>query len=62
LCGICGIHRFGDAPIDPIMVDLLILHNQNRGLEAAGIALQQAGLEARAQSRDRQRYYSGNTG
>jgi asparagine synthetase B (glutamine-hydrolysing) len=41
MCGICGIHRFGDAPIDKTMVDILILQNQNRGMEAAGIALQQ---------------------
>lgn len=42
MCGICGIHRFSDAPIDRDMVDILILNNQNRGLEAAGVALQQA--------------------
>lgn len=42
MCGICGIHRFGQAPIQRDAIDLLILHNQNRGLEATGIALQQA--------------------
>ena len=42
MCGICGIHRFGEAPIQQDMVDLLILNNQNRGIEAAGVALQQA--------------------
>lgn len=42
MCGICGVHRFSDAPISRDMVDILILNNQNRGLEAAGVALQQA--------------------
>lgn len=42
MCGICGIKRFGEAPIDQSSIDLLILNNQNRGLEAAGVALQQA--------------------
>jgi len=42
MCGICGVHRFGEAPIQKDMVSLLILNNQNRGLEAAGVALQQA--------------------
>jgi len=42
MCGICGVHRFGNAPIDKDVVDLLILNNKNRGLEATGLALQQA--------------------
>jgi glucosamine 6-phosphate synthetase-like amidotransferase/phosphosugar isomerase protein len=42
MCGICGVHRFGNAPLQRDMIDLLILNNQNRGLEATGIALQQA--------------------
>lgn len=42
MCGICGVHRFSDAPLQRDMIDLLILNNQNRGLEATGIALQQA--------------------
>lgn len=36
------MHRFGAKPIERDMIDLLILNNQNRGLEAAGIAIQQA--------------------
>jgi asparagine synthetase B (glutamine-hydrolysing) len=42
MCGICGVRRFGETPIQRDMVDLLILSNANRGLEAAGVALQQA--------------------
>src|SRR5277367_2229424 len=42
MCGICGVHRFSDAPLERDMIDLLILNNQNRGLDATGIALQQA--------------------
>lgn len=42
MCGICGVRRFSDQPIDRSMIDLLILNNANRGLEATGIALQQA--------------------
>lgn len=40
MCGICGVRKFGDVPIHPDMITLLILNQQNRGLEAAGIALQ----------------------
>lgn len=40
MCGICGVRRFGDVPIPEEMVTLLILNQQNRGLEAAGVALQ----------------------
>ena len=42
MCGICGIHRFGDEPISRDTLDMLLLGNQERGLEAAGVALQQA--------------------
>jgi glucosamine 6-phosphate synthetase-like amidotransferase/phosphosugar isomerase protein len=42
MCGICGVHRFGDAPISLDTINLLMVNNQNRGLEAAGVALQQA--------------------
>jgi predicted glutamine amidotransferase len=42
MCGICGIHRFGEAPILQDSIDLLLVNNQNRGLEATGVALQQA--------------------
>jgi glucosamine 6-phosphate synthetase-like amidotransferase/phosphosugar isomerase protein len=45
MCGICGVHRFGDAPISKDTIDLLILGNQARGLEATGVALQQANGE-----------------
>lgn len=45
MCGICGVRRFGQEPISRDAIDLLILNNQNRGLEAAGIALQQANGE-----------------
>lgn len=41
MCGICGVKRFGDTPIDQAMIDMLILHNSNRGIDAAGVALQQ---------------------
>jgi predicted glutamine amidotransferase len=42
MCGICGIRRFGEQPIQRDMIDLLILNNENRGLDATGVALQQA--------------------
>lgn len=42
MCGICGVRRFGEAPLRRDMIDMLILNNENRGLEATGIALQQA--------------------
>jgi glucosamine 6-phosphate synthetase-like amidotransferase/phosphosugar isomerase protein len=42
MCGICGVRRFSEAPIQRDMIDLLILNNENRGLEATGVALQQA--------------------
>lgn len=41
MCGICGVRRFSDVPLQRDMIDLLILNNENRGLEATGIALQQ---------------------
>ena len=40
MCGICGVRKFGEVPIPEDMVTLLILNQQNRGLEAAGVALQ----------------------
>lgn len=40
MCGICGVRKFGDVPIPEEMVTLLILNQMNRGLEAAGVALQ----------------------
>lgn len=42
MCGICGVHRFGEAPISRDVIDILLVNNQNRGLEATGVALQQA--------------------
>jgi predicted glutamine amidotransferase len=42
MCGICGVHKFGDAPIRQDMIDLLLLNNQTRGLDATGVALHQA--------------------
>lgn len=42
MCGICGIKRLANTPIDPDIVELLIVNNENRGIEAAGVALQQA--------------------
>jgi asparagine synthetase B (glutamine-hydrolysing) len=42
MCGICGIRRFGERPIQRDSFDLLLLNNENRGLEATGVALQQA--------------------
>lgn len=52
MCGICGIHRFSEAPIQRDMVDLLLLNNMNRGLEATGVALQQADGEVLVLKRD----------
>lgn len=42
MCGICGIRRYGEASIERDELDLLLVHNQSRGLEATGVALQQA--------------------
>lgn len=52
MCGICGIHRFSQAPIQRDAIDLLILNNQNRGLEATGVALQQANGEIQILKKD----------
>lgn len=52
MCGICGVRRFGAEPISRDMVDLLILNQQNRGLEAAGVAIQQANGEVFVHKQD----------
>lgn len=41
MCGICGIRRFGNAPITQDQICLLLLSNEHRGNDATGIALQQ---------------------
>lgn len=42
MCGICGVRRFGDEPISKDTIDMLLINNANRGLEATGVAIQQA--------------------
>lgn len=42
MCGIAGIRRYGDTPIPGIWVHNLMIHLQNRGSDACGIAIQQA--------------------
>jgi predicted glutamine amidotransferase len=42
MCGICGVRRFGQEAIPRDMIDQLIIENAKRGLDATGVALQQA--------------------
>lgn len=41
MCGIAGIRRYGDEPINPTHLHLLLTGLEKRGNDAAGIALQQ---------------------
>ena len=41
MCGISGIRRYGDIPIDPISIQLLLTGMEHRGNDATGIVLQQ---------------------
>lgn len=41
MCGICGIRRFGDVPISPEQIKVLLIGNERRGLQATGVAFQQ---------------------
>lgn len=41
MCGLCGVRKFGQVPIDQAMVDTLLLGNEHRGISATGVALQQ---------------------
>ena len=42
MCGICGIRRFGPTPITPDQINILLIQNEKRGMQATGVALQQA--------------------
>lgn len=42
MCGICGVRRFGDTPITADQINILLVENQKRGMQATGLALQQA--------------------
>lgn len=42
MCGIAGVRRFGDKPILPVELDSLLTSMEYRGLDACGIATQQA--------------------
>lgn len=42
MCGLAGVRRFGDQPILPVELDQLLLSMEYRGLDASGVALQQA--------------------
>lgn len=41
LCGICGVRRFGPEPITEDQITILLCANQDRGMHATGVALQQ---------------------
>lgn len=40
MCGICGLRKFGDEPISPHHVSMLLMMNERRGNHATGVALQ----------------------
>lgn len=42
MCGIAGIRRFGDTPITVDQIRLLLIGNEPRGIQATGLAFQQA--------------------
>ena len=42
MCGIAGIVRWGDKPIEEETIGILLVGNEHRGNDASGIALQQA--------------------
>lgn len=41
MCGIAGIIRFGETPIDPDVLGLLLVGNEHRGNDATGLAIVQ---------------------
>lgn len=41
MCGIAGVIRFGEKPIDESVLALMLLGNEHRGADASGIALSQ---------------------
>ena len=41
MCGICGVRRFGEEPITPEQIRILLVGNERRGIQATGIATQQ---------------------
>lgn len=41
MCGICGVRRFGPEPITEDQLTILLCANQDRGMHATGLALQQ---------------------
>ena len=40
MCGICGLRRFGEEPIEKRHIDMLLMMNERRGNQATGVALQ----------------------
>lgn len=40
MCGICGIRRFGEEPIEARHVNMLLMMNERRGNQATGLAIQ----------------------
>jgi len=41
MCGICGIRRFGDEPIEEHQINMLLMMNERRGNQATGVGIQQ---------------------
>lgn len=52
MCGICGIRRFGDTPINQAIFDILLVENQRRGNHATGVAIQQSDGEINVLKKD----------
>lgn len=40
MCGICGIRKFGEEPIEARYVNMLLMMNERRGSQATGLAIQ----------------------
>jgi len=40
MCGICGLRRFGEEPIEKRHIDMLLMMNERRGNQATGVAIQ----------------------
>lgn len=46
MCGIGGIRRFGEEPIQKYQIQSLLLSNERRGNDASGVAIQNEGEDA----------------
>lgn len=53
MCGICGVRRFGPEPITEDQITLLLCANQDRGMHATGLAIQQPNGETHVLKQDK---------